>query len=53
MAAWLQPEDLESALLPLFLMEAHGQIGSGEVEAWRRRISGWARFNAVEAEPNE
>jgi len=30
MAAWLQPEDLESALLPLFLMEAHGQIGSGK-----------------------
>ena len=31
-------------------MEAHGQIGTREAEVWRRRITGWARFNEVAAE---
>ena len=49
LAAWLKPEDVEPALRLLTLMEAYGKIGSREAEDWRRRITGWARFNAVEA----
>jgi hypothetical protein len=31
----------------LKIPEECGQMGFAEVEAWRRRITGWATFNAV------
>ena len=49
LAAWLKPEDVEPALRSLSLLEAYGQIGSREADAWRR-ITGWARYHEEGAE---
>lgn len=44
------PPSISPSRLP---MDAMGRViaalSPGEAEAWRRRITGWARFNAVEA----
>jgi len=47
------PTDAIAALRLLNVLEECRQMNATEAEAWRRRITGWARFNAVgaEAEP--
>ena len=52
--ASMSPDDTAAALrLPKVLEECR-QTDAAEAEAWRRRITGWAGFNAVgaEAEPS-
>ena len=51
---WLRPDGIRLALHLLDVMEKFGQIGPVHAAEWRRRIEGWARFNAVgtEAEPS-
>ena len=48
--ASMSPDDTAAALRLLKVLEECRQMGPIEAEAWRRRIAGWARFNAVEAE---
>ena len=48
--ASLSPDDTAAALGLLKLLEECGQMKPAEAEEWRRRITGWARFNAVGAE---
>jgi len=50
----MTPDDTLAALRLLNVLEECHQMTSGEAESWRRRITGWARFNAVgaEAEPS-
>lgn len=47
--ASLSPDETTAALRFAKVLEACGQMRSAEAEEWRRRITGWARFNAVEA----
>ena len=44
------PDDTAAALRLLKVLEECRQMDAAEAEAWRRRITGWARFNAVELE---
>jgi hypothetical protein len=46
--ASLSPVDTAAALRLLMILEECGQMSSGEAEAWRRRITGWAQFHTVE-----
>ena len=48
--ASMSPDDTAAALRLLKVLEECRQIDPTEAEAWRRRITGWARFNAVGAE---
>jgi len=48
--AEMSPDDTAVALRLLKVLEECWQMRPTEAEAWRRRIAGWARFNAVEAE---
>jgi len=52
--ASMSPADTVAALRLLKVLEECRQMDAAEAEAWRRRIAGWARFNAVgaEAEPS-
>ena len=47
--ASMSPDDTAAALRLLKVLEECRQMDSAEAEAWRRRITGWARFNAVDA----
>jgi uncharacterized protein YecA (UPF0149 family) len=49
-ASQLTPGEVQPALEFVALLEKAGQMTPQEAEEWRRRIDGWARFNAVEAE---
>ena len=46
----MSPDDTVAVLRLLEVLEECRQIDPAEAEAWRRRITGWARFNAVGAE---
>jgi hypothetical protein len=48
--ASMSPDDTGAALRLLKVLEECRQMSPTEAESWRRRITGWARFNAVEAE---
>ena len=48
--AAMSPDDTGAALRLLKVLEECRQMDATEAEAWRRRITGWARFNAVGAE---
>ena len=48
--ASMSPADTASALRLLKVLEECRQMDATEAEAWRRRITGWARFNAVDTE---
>jgi hypothetical protein len=48
--ASMSPDDTAAALRLLKVLEECRQMGPAEAEAWRRRITGWARFNEVGAE---
>ena len=52
--ASMSPVDTVAALRLLKVLEECRQMDAAEADAWRRRITGWARFNAVgaEAEPS-
>jgi len=52
--ASMSRDDSAAALRLLKALEDSGQMTATEAEAWRRRITGWARFNAmgVEAKHN-
>ena len=46
--------EIQPALEFVALLEKAGQMTPQEADEWRKRIEGWARFNAVEtaAEPS-
>ena len=48
--ASMSPEDTATTLRLLQALEECRQMSPTEAGAWRRRITGWARFNAVDAE---
>ena len=48
--ASLSQDDTLAALRLLKVLEECRQMDAVEAEDWRRRITGWARFNAVGAE---
>lgn len=48
--AAMSPDDTAAALRLLEVLEDCGQMTATEAGEWRRRIIGWARFNAVGAE---
>ena len=48
--ASMSPDDTAAALRLLKVLEECGQMSAIEAGEWRRRIAGWARFNAVGAE---
>jgi hypothetical protein len=52
--ASMSPDDTAAALRLLEVLEECRQMSPVEAEAWRRRITGWATFDAVdvEAEPS-
>ena len=50
MIASMSPADTAAALRLLKALEECRQMRPAEAEEWRRRITGWARFNAVDAE---
>jgi hypothetical protein len=45
----MSPDDTVAALRLLKVLEECRQMDPREADAWRLRITGWARFNAVEA----
>ena len=45
--ASMSPDDTAAALRLLAVLEECGQMHFSEADAWRRRITGWARLNAV------
>ena len=47
--ASMSPDDTAAALRLLKILEECRQMDAAEAEEWRRRITGWARFNEVEA----
>jgi hypothetical protein len=49
MIASMSPKDTAAALRLLKVLVECRQMGPSDAEEWRRRILGWARFNAVEA----
>jgi hypothetical protein len=48
--ASMSPDDTAAALRLLKLREECREMSATEAGEWRRRIEGWARFNAVGAE---
>ena len=46
--AEMSPDDTAAALRLLKVLEECRQMNPAEAEDWRRRIEGWARFNAVQ-----
>ena len=48
--AEMSPDDTAAALRLLKVLEECGQMNPTEAGEWRRRIVGWARFNAVETD---
>jgi hypothetical protein len=52
--ASMSPDDTAAALRLLKVLVECRQMDPSDAEEWRRRIEGWARFNAVEpaAEPS-
>ncbi len=48
--ASMSPADTVAALRLLKVLEECQQMDADEADEWRRRIAGWARFNAVGAE---
>jgi hypothetical protein len=48
--ASMSPDDSAAALRLLEVLEECHQVSSTEVEEWRRRITGWGRFNGVDSE---
>ena len=48
--ASMSPNDTLAALRLLKVLEECWQMDATEADEWRRRIAGWARFNAVGAE---
>jgi hypothetical protein len=49
--ASMSPADTVASLRLLNVLEACRQMSPTEAEEWRRRITGWARFNEVGTEP--
>jgi len=47
--ASMSPDDTAAALRLLKVLEECRQMDAVEAEAWRRRITGWERFNDVDA----
>jgi hypothetical protein len=47
---WLQPSDTVAVLRLLAVLEECGQMGSDEAAEWRRRVTGWAKFHALDGE---
>ena len=45
----MSPDDTAAALRLLNVLEACRHMSPAEAEAWRQRITGWARYNGVEA----
>ena len=48
--AEMSPGDTVAALRLLKVLEECRQMSPAEADAWRRRLTGWARFNQVGAE---
>ena len=46
----MSPDDTAAALRLLRVLEECRQVSPAKAEAWRRRITGRARFHEVEAE---
>jgi hypothetical protein len=45
----MSPDDTAAALGLLKVLEECRQMSPAEAQEWRRRITGWARFNEAEA----
>jgi hypothetical protein len=50
LAERLRPDEIKPAFELVALLEQCGQMTPEEADEWRRRIEGWAKYHAVEAE---
>ena len=46
--ASVSPDDTVAALRLLNVLEEFRLMSAAEAEGWRRRITGWARFDAID-----